>query len=526
MSFIRFYVLLPRIALTKVTRLWYNIERVYYIFVAKAFFCVTTAIQTRKKFMGNENVNRQTANKKSSEKGISLGELFYVMKKNWIVELAIVLVITLAGVAYAKFFTKNYYVAKSDVIIKADIGGSKQEYNNTTLAERYMATISDMFTSDGTLSRVKVKGFDIKASDITVTTNEETLKMTVSCKGADKKVAKERLVTVINVVKEACEEKDDKGKNILFNADVTIVRYDGYDGEPTVKSVSNKSKIAVIGGVVSIVIAFLYALFMYLVIDKVSTAESVENVSGVRNLMAISRKKYQGTGKKAPMQNISVELDLRKLSDTFIYMNDGSNKVYQVQSTLSGEGKTSVTSNLAIALGGSQRKTLIIDCDFLKPSVHKIFKLHRDLGITDYFKGEKTFDEIVKHTGKENVDLITCGDRIVNHTIFFTSNKFKALLEEARKKYDFIFLDAAPVKVTSDYINISPLVDATLVVVGCDRISSRELASTFKELRSCDANVIGTVLNFCSVEKKRRYYYYYNAYTDQGATDGDGNQGK
>ena len=131
--------------------------------------------------MGNENVNRQTANKKSSEKGISLGELFYVMKKNWIVELAIVLVITLAGVAYAKFFTKNYYVAKSDVIIKADIGGSKQEYNNTTLAERYMATISDMFTSDGTLSRVKVKGFDMKASDITVTTNEETLKMTVSC---------------------------------------------------------------------------------------------------------------------------------------------------------------------------------------------------------------------------------------------------------------------------------------------------------------------------------------------------------
>ena len=476
--------------------------------------------------MGNDNVNRQTTNKKSSEKGISLGELFYVIKKNWIVELAIILVITLAGVAYAKFFTKNYYVAKSDVIIKADIGGKEQQYNNTTLAERYMATISDMFTSDGTLSRVKVKGFDIKASDISVTTNEETLKMTVSCKGADEKAAKERLVAVINVVKEACEEKDDNDKNILFNADVTIVRYDGYDGEPSVKVVSNKRKIAVIGGVASIVIAFLYALFMYLVIDKVSTSESVENVSGVRNLMAISREKYQGIGKKAPVQNIAVDLDLRKLSDTFIYMNDGNNKVYQIQSTLSGEGKTSVATNLAIALGGSQRKTLIIDCDFLKPSVHKIFKLHRELGITDYFKGEKTFDEIVKHTGKENVDLITCGDRIVNHTIFFTSSKFKALLEEAKEKYDFILLDAAPVKVTSDYINISPLADATLVVVGCDRISSRELAATFKELRSCDANVIGTVLNFCSVEKNRRYYYYYNAYTDRGEADSVSNQGK
>ena len=476
--------------------------------------------------MSNENVNRQSGNKKASEKGISLGELFYVIKKNWIVELAIILVITLAGIAYAKLFTKNYYVAKSDVIIKADIGQKEQDFANTTLAAKYTATISEMFTSDATLSRVKDKGFDMKASDITVTTSDETFRMIVSCKGADEKTAKERLVTVINVVKEACEEKDDNGKNILFNADITIVCYSGYDGEPTVNIVSNKKKVAVISCVASVVVAFLYALFMYLVIDKISSSESLENVSGVRNLMTISREKYQGISKKTPVQNIAIDLDLRKLSDTFIYMNDGENKIYQIQSTLSGEGKTSVATNLAIALGGSQRKTLIIDCDFLKPSVHKIFKLHRELGITDYFKGEKTFDEIVKHTGKENVDIITCGDRIVNHTIFFTSSKFKAILEEAKEKYDFILLDAAPIKVTSDYINISPLVDATLVVVGCDRISSRELAVTFKELRSCNANVIGTVLNFSSVEKKRRYYYYYNAYTDRGATGDESNQEK
>ncbi len=96
-------------------------------------------------------------------------------------------------------------------------------------------------------------------------------------------------------------------------------------------------------------------------------------------------------------------------------------------------------------------------------------------------------------------------------------------MDEAREKYDFIIVDAAPVKASSDYINISPLVDATLVVVGCDRITSRELAATLRELRSCDANVIGTVLNFSSVEKKRRYYYYYNAYTDGEAANGNAN---
>ena len=467
--------------------------------------------------MSNENVNRQTANKKSGDKDISLGELFYVIKKNWIVELAIILVITLAGVAYAKFFTKNYYVAKSDVIIKADIGATEQSYSNTSLAKYYIPTISDLFTADGTIKRVNEGGVKISASDVSVKVSDETLKMTVSCKGVDEENSRSKLKAVINVVKNACE------KDGLFNADVTIVGYDGYDGEPSVSVVSNKSKIAIIGFVASVVIAFLYALFMYLVIDKVSSSESVENASGVRNLMTISREKYQGTSKKAPMQNTAVDLDLRKLSDTFIYMSDGNNKAYQIQSTLSGEGKTTVSVNLAISLGKSQRKTLIVDCDFYKPSIHKMFKLHRELGITDYFKGEKTFDEIVKHTDKENVDIVTCGEKISNHTIFFTSCKFRKLMDEARGKYDFIIVDAAPVKASSDYINISPLVDATLVVVGCDRITSRELAATLRELRSCDANVIGTVLNFSSVEKKGRYYYYYNAYTDGEAANGNAN---
>ena len=151
----------------------------------------------------------------------------------------------------------------------------------------------------------------------------------------------------------------------------------------------------------------------------------------------------------------------------------------------------------------------MIDCDFSKPSIHRIFKQHRRNGITDYFKGEMTFDQIVKPTGIENVDLITCGDRIANHTIFFASPKFKAIIEEARTKYDFIILDCAPVKALSDYINISAVSDATLLVVGNDRLSARDLDYTVRELELCNANLIGTVFNFSTAQNKRHYNYYY-----------------
>ena len=116
---------------------------------------------------------------------------------------------------------------------------------------------------------------------------------------------------------------------------------------------------------------------------------------------------------------------------------------------------------------------------------------------------------MLKKTYNDNVDVITCGDHISDHTIFFTSDKFKSILSEARGKYDFVILDCAPVKALSDYINISPLVDATLLVVESDKVSTRELTYVVNELNSCKANIVGSVLNFSSSPMQKKYYYYY-----------------
>ena len=232
----------------------------------------------------------------------------------------------------------------------------------------------------------------------------------------------------------------------------------------------------------------------------------MKTVNGNKNLISIVKKKSE---ELSAADVDAVPLDLTKVSDTLIYIGDDKCKVYQIQSTVSGEGKTSVTVNLAKALGESRRKTLIIDCDFYKPSVHKAFRLHRETGITDYFKGEKNFAEIVKHTPVENVDIITCGGRISNHTIFFTSPKFKEIIEKAKGVYDFVLIDSAPVKASSDYINITPLTDATILVVKADVVSARDIAATVDELDACGADIIGTVFNFATREKKRHYNSYY-----------------
>ena len=448
----------------------------------------------------------------NNEKTISLADLLYVVKKNWIVELAIVLAVILCGGIYAKFFRKPFYVAKEDVIIKADINNTGSSYNDTTLAERYIETFSKLFKTDSNVIKANqiykeqnpgTEENTIKASAISVA-SDETLIMTISYKDYTREGAEKKLSAVIKAAADFSMEVNETGEGKkFFNANISIVPMN--EGMNSTKG-SDTTKLLVIAVILGFVLAFLYALFMYMVADKVTSEDRLETVTGKKNLMSVVKKKSE---ELSAADVDAVPLDLTKVSDTLIYIGDDKCKVYQIQSTVSGEGKTSVTVNLAKALGESRRKTLIIDCDFYKPSVHKAFRLHRETGITDYFKGEKNFAEIVKHTPVENVDIITCGGRISNHTIFFTSPKFKEIIEKAKGVYDFVLIDSAPVKASSDYINITPLTDATILVVKADAMSARDITATVGELDACGADIIGTVFNFATREKKRHYYSYY-----------------
>ncbi|MBQ7374006.1 MAG: polysaccharide biosynthesis tyrosine autokinase [Clostridia bacterium] len=444
-------------------------------------------------------------NNVKTQKTFEFKELFYVLKKNWIVELIIFVLILSAGVVYTRI-NKDYYEARATIVVNAVPGSSTSQYNDTVLSKMYLVTVADLMKDDSIIDRAneKIDGRGISAGALTVSYVEDGLLIRLKYRDYNKQKSIDKLDAIIEVCVDIANSGD------YFPASITIEMM-----SLNIKSypASDDSKIVILAGLASIVAVFAYALLMYFVKDRVASVDRLESITGKKNFVTIEKKKTGvkplplGEGEK---ESNYIDIDLSKLSDTLIYMSDGeNNKVFQIQSTISGEGKTTVSTNLAKALGESQRKTLIIDCDFSKPSIHRIFKQHRHVGITDYFKGEKTFDEIVKPTGAENVDLITCGDRISNHTIFFASPKFKAIIEEAKTKYDFVILDCAPVRALSDYINISAVTDATLLVVGSDKLSARDLDYTVRELESCDANVIGTVLNFTTSESKKHYYNYY-----------------
>ena len=108
-----------------------------------------------------------------------------------------------------------------------------------------------------------------------------------------------------------------------------------------------------------------------------------------------------------------------RLRDNVIYYSDsGKNKVYQIESSISGEGKSTISANLAVSLAKSGKKVLLIDLDFRRPMVHKIFNIANFNGLAEYMLDECNKEDLIKTTSY-GVDIINRGKLVHNTSLIF-----------------------------------------------------------------------------------------------------------
>ncbi|MBQ9485422.1 MAG: CpsD/CapB family tyrosine-protein kinase, partial [Clostridia bacterium] len=205
-----------------------------------------------------------------------------------------------------------------------------------------------------------------------------------------------------------------------------------------------------------------------------------------------------------------------------LYINsDGNKKVIQIESALAKEGKTSVTGNLAVSLGLTDKKVVVVDLDFRRPRTHRIFGLVKENGIAEYMKGDLDLDGLIKKSKYNNVDVITRGGEIYNPALVLVSEKFKELMAALRERYDFVLLDCAPVLQVSDYIHISKISDGALFLVAYGRTTKTQVADAVKELRKNQVTLLGTLFTMYDKKKDAHYGYgrYYGKYYDAAYGD-------
>lgn len=214
-----------------------------------------------------------------------------------------------------------------------------------------------------------------------------------------------------------------------------------------------------------------------------------------------------------------------RLKDNILYLNaDGNCKVIQVESSLAHECKTTVSANLAVNLGLTEKKVVVIDLDFRRPRSHRIFELDKENGIAEYVLGTLNEKDIIKKTKYKNVDLITRGAEVFNPSLIFVSDKFKKLMQYVRDNYDYVILDCAPVLQVSDYIHISKHSDGVLFLVAYGITSKNAVKEAVDSLRKSNIKILGTVFTMYDrkgAKEYNHYYKYYYNYDDSYYVDTD-----
>lgn len=197
-------------------------------------------------------------------------------------------------------------------------------------------------------------------------------------------------------------------------------------------------------------------------------------------------------------------------------------KVLLTTSTFPGEGKTTISANLAITLSQTGAKVLVIDGDLRRPSLHTKFGHSKIPGLSEVLAGDVPAQSILHNTGIPNLSLLTAGTPPPNPSELLGSVKMANLLLSLREEYDHIIIDAPPVLAVTDAPLLTSHCDLVIIVLETERVPVKAAQRMAEMLVNVHAPVGGIVINDKIGASHERYGYYGRSYSGYGYGYGAG----
>ncbi|MDG2358636.1 MAG: polysaccharide biosynthesis tyrosine autokinase [Planctomycetaceae bacterium] len=185
----------------------------------------------------------------------------------------------------------------------------------------------------------------------------------------------------------------------------------------------------------------------------------------------------------------------RSLRTSFLVSLKEGQRIIQVTSPEPGDGKSTLTANLAIAMAQSGKKVLLIDSDLRRPTLHTLFGMQRDIGVTEVLSGEIDLLTAAQQTVIEGLSVLTCGSLPQNPAEMLAARGYSTMLRNAEKKFDIVLVDTPPLLAVSDPSIVAPTTDGLVLVL---RMGKNKRNSAKRATELIDTNnirVIGIVCN-------------------------------
>lgn len=210
-------------------------------------------------------------------------------------------------------------------------------------------------------------------------------------------------------------------------------------------------------------------------------------------------------------QNTLMSETFRNVRTNIQFMLENDQKVILVTSTVSGEGKSFISSNLAISFSLLGKKVVIVGLDIRKPGLNKVFNIHRkEQGITQYLSNpEKNLMDFVQASDiSKNLYILPGGTVPPNPTELLARDGLDKAIETLKKNFDYVILDTAPVGMVTDTLLVGRVVDLSVYVCRADYTRKAEFTLINELANSNKLPNLCTVINGLDLQKKKYGYYY------------------
>jgi capsular exopolysaccharide synthesis family protein len=204
-------------------------------------------------------------------------------------------------------------------------------------------------------------------------------------------------------------------------------------------------------------------------------------------------------------------------------------KVIQVTSPTMGDGKSTLTANLAVSIAQSGKRVVVIDADFRRPRQHQLFGLSPAVGLASVISDGVELADAVHATIVPGLDVLPCGPVPPNPAELLTLARFEELLGHIRERYDYVLIDTPPLLAVTDPCVVAPRVDGVLLTLRLGK-HVRPLAERARDLLgTLGVRIFGVVVNALDVRSQGGYGYDHYGYAygyGRYAYDADGGDGE
>lgn len=247
-----------------------------------------------------------------------------------------------------------------------------------------------------------------------------------------------------------------------------------------------KSKVMLMGTGIAFALSFLVIFFKSLFYNYITTKDDITAITSLPVIGVIGKSKEAKESylvvDKYP-NSLTTEAFRVIRTNLSFYTSKSPSKIVLLTSTHPSEGKTFCAANIACILAKTKKKTILIDFDLHKPKQANAFNLKNDIGVSTFLAGKSSVNEIIQETPIENLHIILSGPRTPNASELIHEPALQDLIEELKKRYEYILLDTPPVGLLSDSLYLMKFSDVNLFVLKAykSKPDSVELAASLVE---------------------------------------------